>query len=80
MPLVKADFSGECHPELYFNLSSISEMLKEDQQNVFRSSKPNGMTWREEWGGRTAGVLVLLFVEISGQFPSSLCSLVSSSE
>lgn len=51
LPLVKSDFSDECHPELYFNVSSISEMLQKDEQNVFRSSKLNGLTWRGEWRG-----------------------------
>lgn len=80
LPLVKSDFSDECHPELYFKVSSISEMLQKDEQNVFRSSKLNGLTWRGEWRGRTVRVLVLLFVEISGQFASSLCSQFASSE
>lgn len=55
-------------------------MLQEDEQNVFKSSKLNGVTQRGEWGGRTARVLVLLFVEISGQFASSVSSPVVSSE
>lgn len=63
LPLVKSDFSDECHPELYCNVSSIREMLQKDEQNVFRSSKLNGLTWSGEWRGRTSRVLVLLMLK-----------------